>query len=647
MGYIESIKFNESLRGYKNDSDSDVLYNISKLNIFIGGNNSGKSRFLRSIFNDKNLIFNLNHKKICEFNDLIDGLNNDIANSFRDSIVAIGNIDKRSNLEKIENITEESEVLRVFNNKIKELSKVNENATITHNSYSVTGVNSISDIVEKLKSVGVKYSEELSKRKLEDFFMPRSFKRIYIPILRGLRILDNSEDCLKERTKNDYFKNESEVNIFTGQNLYNDVLNLLCGDYKDRIHLREFEDFLGENFFDGKTISLIPKIKSDVLYVKIGEEKEYPIHELGDGIQSIIILTFNLYANKGKDVLFFIEEPELYLHPGLQRKLIDVFLSEEFDTYQYFITSHSNHLLDLSLDTNGISVYKFKKEISNNIPADKEKEIEAEFSIENVKNDDMSLLEELGVNSSSIFLSNCTIWVEGITDRLYIRKYLEIYQNEKFKNGEIKKIYLEDLHYSFLEYSGGNITHWDFLDNTEGDLASMKHSKICRNMMLIADSDGYKDDKDGKKRKRIEELEAYLGDRFYCLKAKEIENILTPDIIKKSIKKLKDGRVKDDLKDRDSELLDKCDFNIEDYKGINLGSFIDEKISEQLDIEKKEHSGFDNYEKRKKFASGSTINYKVKFCKYAIENIKTLDDMSDEAKEICEKIYKFIEESNI
>ncbi|MGU8942204.1 AAA family ATPase [Clostridium perfringens] len=641
MGYIESIKFNENLRGYKNDSDSDVLYNISKLNIFIGGNNSGKSRFLRSIFNDKNLIFNLNHKKICEFNDLIDGLNNDIANSFRDSIVAIGNIDKRSNLEKIENITEESKVLRVFNNKIKELSKVNENATITHNSYSVTGVNSVSDIVEKLKSVGVKYSEELSKRKLEDFFMPRSFKRIYIPTLRGLRILDNSEDCLKERTKNDYFKDESELNIFTGQNLYNDVLNLLCGDYKDRIHLREFEDFLGENFFDGKTISLIPKIKSDVLHVKIGEEKEYPIHELGDGIQSIIILTFNLYANKGKDVLFFIEEPELYLHPGLQRKLIDVFLSEEFDTYQYFITSHSNHLLDLSLDTNGISVYKFKKEISNSIPEDKEKEIEAEFSIENVKNDDMSLLEELGVNSSSIFLSNCTIWVEGITDRLYIRKYLEIYQNEKFKNGEIKKIYLEDLHYSFLEYSGGNITHWDFLDNTEGDLASMKHSKICTRMFLLADSDGYNDSKEGAKRERLNKLRDYFKEKFYCLEAKEIENILKPNVIKNVVTMFKYGK-----ENKDAELFNKVYFSESEYKYENIGEFIDNKIDKQIDIEKSNDEKF-NYERKKTFKKGNTVSDKVKFCKYAIENIKTLDDMSDEAKEICEKIYKFIEESNI
>lgn len=642
MGYIESIKFNENLRGYKSNKDIDVLYNISKLNIFVGGNNSGKSRFLRSIFNDKKFTFNLQHKKIDEYNKLIDSMSNEITRAFiGENVLGIGGIHISSSLEKIENFSEQGEYLYEFKNMIDSLLSVNEKSTETVN-VGVGSINCNKDkLVSNLNNIGKKYLELFNKKGLNNFLKKRNFIRIYIPILRGLRNLNSKEDYLKERTKNDYFKNESEVNIFTGQNLYNDVLNLLCGDYKDRIHLREFEDFLGENFFDGKTISLIPKIKSDVLHVKIGEEKEYPIHELGDGIQSIIILTFNLYANKGKDVLFFIEEPELYLHPGLQRKLIDVFLSEEFDTYQYFITSHSNHLLDLSLDTNGISVYKFKKEISNSIPEDKEKEIEAEFSIENVKNDDMSLLQELGVNSSSIFLSNCIIWVEGITDRLYIRKYLEIYQNEKFKNGEIKKIYLEDLHYSFLEYSGGNITHWDFLDDTDGDLSSMKHSRICTRMFLLADSDGYNDSKDGAKRERLNKLRDYFKEKFYCLEAKEIENILKPNVIKKVVTMFKYGK-----DNKDAELFNKVCFSESEYKNENIGEFIDNKIDEQIDIEKVNDEKF-NYERKKTFKKGNTVSDKVKFCKYAIENIKTLDDMSDEAKEICEKIYKFIEESNI
>ena len=406
--------------------------------------------------------------------------------------------------------------------------------------------------------------------------------------------------------------------------------------------MKEFETFLGVNFFDGKVLSLIPKIGSDVLFVKIGDEKEQPIYNLGDGIQSIIILTFKLFANKGKDILFFIEEPESYLHPGLQRKIIEIFLHEDFTTYQYFMTSHSNHLLDLTLDIKDISVYKFYKQIddkSDNF------EKEANFLVENVSNDDISVLELLGVNNSSIFLSNCIIWIEGITDRLYIRRYLQIYQKEKFENNDIVQIYLEDINYSFLEYSGGNITHWDFLDDTEGALAPMKHTRICNKIFLIADSDGYNTLKDGMKAERLNTLQEYFRERFYCLKAKEIENILTPNVIKSTVSKLKDGRVKGLDKDQDGLLFSQAKFSIEDYKQVNIGEFIDNKIAEII-IEKKSNDESFKYEKRKNYKKGNTINRKVEFCKYAIEDINTISDMSSDAIELCKKIYDFIKCNN-
>lgn len=637
MGYIESIKIKESLNNYISNN-SDILNNISKLNIFVGGNNSGKSRFLREVFSDSDLTYNINHEKIIEYNDLIKNLNNEIKACFNGGITGIESISSKSNLfTELKCLNKESNVLEEFNEKINTLLSFDENKEYSYTSSSVgVVIYEKKEIIKNLREIGERYNNEFKQKKLDKFFKKRELDKIYIPILRGLRSLGSERDLFKERTINDYFEENSETKIFTGQHLYDDVLKLLCGDYKDRVHLREFELFLGDNFFDGKNISLIPKIKSDVLYVKIGDEKEYPIYELGDGIQSIIILTFNLYANKGKNMLFFIEEPELYLHPGLQRKLLEVFLSDEFDTYQYFVTSHSNHLLDLSLDIDDISVYKFMKNMS--VEGDEEKQ--ATFSIENVKNDDVSLLEILGVNNSSIFLSNCTIWVEGITDRLYIRKYLEIYQNEKFKNEEIEKIYLEDLHYSFLEYSGGNITHWDFLDDTDGDLSSMKHSRICTSMFLLADSDGYNDYKEGVKRERLNKLSDYFKEKFYCLKAKEIENILKPNVIKNVVTMFKYGK-----ENKDAELFNKVDFSENEYKNKNIGEFIDNKIDEQIDIEKVNDEKFD-YERKKTFKKGSTVSDKVKFCKYSIENIKTLDDMSEEAIEICEKLYNFIKENN-
>lgn len=643
MAYIKSIKIKEELKNYRFlGKVSEVVSDISKINIFIGGNNSGKSRFLRSIFLDEELKFNIGTEMLESYRSFVTRLNKEIYEAFENTPVKkIGNIEKKEDsLINIEYLEENNNNIELFYRLVKKLESIKNNDTFTVDGFN-TNYN-CDEICRKLNCIAQKYNKEFEEKEFGSYLEKKKYKRIYIPTLRGLRRFSDSEDLLAQRTLNDYFGGEEKFEIFTGQNLYKEVLELLCGDFKDRQNLKEFETFLGNSFFDGKVLSLIPKIGSDVLYVKIGEEKEQPIYNLGDGIQSIIILTFKLFSNKDKDVLFFIEEPELYLHPGLQRKIIEIFLHENFTSYQYFMTSHSNHLLDLTLDIKNISVYKFYKQIddkSDNF------EKEANFLVENVSNDDISVLELLGVNNSSIFLSNCTIWVEGITDRLYIRKYLDIYQKEKLKNGEVSEIYFEDINYSFLEYSGGNITHWDFIDNTKGELSPMKHARICNKIFLIADSDGYNTLKDGMKTERLNTLKEYFGERFYCLNAKEIENILTPSIIKSVIAKFKDGRIKDSDKDQDGVLFGQAIFSIEDYKQVNIGEFIDDKIT-QIIMERKSKDDSFTYEKRKSYKKGNTINRKVEFCKYAIEDIKTLSDMSSDAIELCEKIYNFIKCNN-
>ena len=88
-----------------------------------------------------------------------------------------------------------------------------------------------------------------------------------------------------------------------------------------------------------------------MLFIKIGND-ERPIYDWGDGTQQLIIILFSLFIHKDeKDSLFFIEEPEIYLHPGILRKFIEVINSDVFPNHQYFITTHSNIVLDTSADS--------------------------------------------------------------------------------------------------------------------------------------------------------------------------------------------------------------------------------------------------------------------------------------------------------
>jgi hypothetical protein len=87
------------------------------------------------------------------------------------------------------------------------------------------------------------------------------------------------------------------------------------------------------------------------------------------------------------------------------------------------------------------------------------------------------------VRNSSIFLSNCTIWIEGICDRLYINKFLEISQEYKLGDRYDIDRLKEDLHFSYIEYGGANIVHYSFDNekNRKKIKASQISSKIINN----------------------------------------------------------------------------------------------------------------------------------------------------------------------
>jgi predicted ATP-dependent endonuclease of OLD family len=590
------------------------LSNLSKINIFVGENNSGKSKFLRHLAAIEKI----------QFSPHLNGIQD-----WKWSEIALAAQNLRQNVESCfdgQGIRDADGIRNQLTH-IPTLLYLSEGPTAMAQLISfakrLSGLPSLGNVVssgnydERTILITLKQSAEAflsnvahmtGAEKLGDY----AFTKIYIPTLRGLRNFSTerdekgqAKDIYYERTIKDYFSGTAPQ-IFTGLKLYYDVQRLLLGNLADRNKIREFEKFLTESFFEGKPVALIPKLDSTLLTVKIGEEGERSISELGDGIQSVIILTFPLFMNRDKRLLVFCEEPELYMHPSMQRVLLKTY-SEKFPENQYFLTTHSNHFLDLTLDLPSVSVYTFRKELD-----DGAEERLAKFEVENVSNEDSRSLLLLGVRNSSVFLSNCTIWVEGITDRRYFRKYLNLFQDSLAKSD---KRFKEDLHYSFVEYGGSNVTHFSFLDTTPDPIVV---ERLCGKLFLITD----RDNATGAKAERHKELREELKERYYCLACKEVENLLTPHIVKSVVSQFEEPGATF------------AEFVQEDYANASLGEFIETKVLKAKRT------------RAASYAKDSSLRDKPDFCLKAIEQMKSFADLSKEAQEIANRLYNFIAENN-
>lgn len=217
------------------------------------------------------------------------------------------------------------------------------------------------------------------------------------------------------------------------------------------------------------------------------------LENLGSGVMNIVLfLIFFKYLSE--NVIILIEEPELFIYPGLQKKVRDKFI-EISQKNQIFITTHSPNFL--LRDDKICAIYKIEKN-------------EASSEIKRISDDELlTIFKDLDLGLYDYILYDGILFVEGKKDLKVFDKIMgEVFQ-PKFKLIQIEgKLNL-------VHYASAKILQ--YLDRNS------------LNFLFLLDRD--RGNEDFYKRIENDDVREFIKDRILNLFSYELENIFVQPIL--------------------------------------------------------------------------------------------------------------------
>jgi hypothetical protein len=227
---------------------------------------------------------------------------------------------------------------------------------------------------------------------------------------------------------------------------------------KDKELFAKVQDFVRAVLDDASITIDIPHDLSTIHITQGG--RTLPIENMGTGVHEVVIIA--AAATVTQNSILCVEEPEVHLHPILQRKLLRYL--ESSTTNQYFIATHSAHMLDSEIG----SIFHITRETGD-----------SSVRYAGAARDRAAVCADLGYRPSDLVQTNAVLWVEGPSDRIYLKHWIE-----KLAPGQ----FVEGTHYSVMFYGGSLLSALSPLDAEEVD-EFISLGNLNRYMMVLIDSD--------------------------------------------------------------------------------------------------------------------------------------------------------------
>lgn len=415
------------IKNYKSIKDSGEITVDDKIMSFIGQNNAGKSAILDAIqcvfpSVKKTVIRSDFHKGTHDNVEIIIWFNGVTDEYLEEKLFGDAISKLVAKAKKLEDESAEETKIEAARKKIEETRE--QKLSEAKETYQVKdAVMCIKLVITNTDRIGTKYYVDIdSVKEIKE----SEIKKI-LPILKVIPAIRDPKNESTAGT-NSYLKeliamldDDMATNISISGNetvSYRQLNEIIAEESAKRCQSISnsitgyYNEAIGVNDFEVIVSSDVNISKGTTYYTKILDKStniESDILSCGTGYQSMIILSileaYVELAQKKTEYILIIEEPEVYLHPSLQRKMIDTLLMISMNN-QVIFSSHSP-----------ITVGKMER---NQIKLVKREAGEATVSDITVSD----VIRELGIRADDILVNKGIIFVEGQDDKAVIEYIL-------------------------------------------------------------------------------------------------------------------------------------------------------------------------------------------------------------------------------